>query len=102
MILNGLGFAKRPLSLTPQCVANQPLDRLWREGVDAELCNRFQRGRTLDGVSADGGALWCSELALAVCIQEGMDQRCNHLDTTSFSLSGDDVPESDEHALHLT
>ena len=36
MILNGLGFANRPLSLTPQFFANKPLDLLFREGVDAE------------------------------------------------------------------
>jgi transposase len=33
MILNGLGFANRPLSLTPQFFANKPLDLLFREGV---------------------------------------------------------------------
>ena len=52
MILNGLGFANRPLSLTPQFFAHTPLDLLWRGGVHAEMCNRFQLGRTLDEVSA--------------------------------------------------
>jgi hypothetical protein len=41
-------------------------------------------------------------LALAVWAQEGMDARFTHLDTTSFSLPGDSVPDSDEHALVLT
>jgi hypothetical protein len=35
MILNGLGFANRPLSLTPQFFANKPLDLLFRDGVQA-------------------------------------------------------------------
>jgi Domain of unknown function (DUF4277) len=48
MILNGLGFANRPLSLTPQFFANKPLDLLCREGLAAELCKRFKLGRTLD------------------------------------------------------
>ena len=48
---------------------------------------------------AYGCDLLLSELALAVCAQEGIDQRFNHLDTTSFSLSGDYVPESDEQAI---
>jgi hypothetical protein len=43
MILNGLGFAHRPLSLTPQFLANKSLDRLFREGIDAEMFNRFKR-----------------------------------------------------------
>src|SRR5262247_1422923 len=102
MILNGLGFANRPLSLTPQFFANKPLDLLFREGVRAEMFNRFKLGRTLDEVHAYGCDLLFSELALAVCAQERIEQRFHHLDTTSFSLSGDYVPESDEHAIRIT
>jgi transposase len=54
MILNGLGFANRPLSLTPQFFASKPLDLLFRAGIDAEMFNRFKRGRTLDEASAYG------------------------------------------------
>lgn len=102
MILNGLGFANRPLSLTPQFFANTPLDLLFREGIRAEMCNRFKLGRTLDEVHTYGCDLLCNELALAVCIQAGMEQRFHHLDTTSFSLSGEYVPESDEQAIRIT
>jgi transposase len=102
MILNGLGFSNRPLSLTPQFFANKPLDLLFREGVRAEMFNRFKLGRTLDEIHAYGGDLLFSELALAVCAQEGIDERFNHLDTTSFSLTGDYVPDSDEHAIAIT
>jgi transposase len=102
MILNGLGFTNRPLSLTPQFFANTPLDLLFREGVQAEMFNRFKLGRTLEEVYVYGGDLLCSALALAVCRQAGIDQRFTHLDTTSFSLSGEYVPESDEHAIRIT
>jgi len=102
MILNGLGFANRPLSLTPQFFANKPLDLLFRGGVHAEMFNRFKLGRTLDEVYAYGCDLLFSELAVAVCTQEGIDLRFNHLDTTSFALSGDYVPDSDEHAITIT
>jgi transposase len=61
MILNGLGFANRPLSLTPQFFANKPLDLLFREGVRAEMFNRFQLGRTLEEVYAYGCDLLFSE-----------------------------------------
>src|SRR5256712_8494945 len=93
MILNGLGFANRPLSLTPQFFANKPLDLLFRPGVRAEMFNRFQLGRSLDEVSSYGGDLLCSELALAVCVHEGLEQRFNPLDTTSFSLTGAYLPD---------
>jgi len=102
MILNGLGFANRPLSLTPQFFAGKPLDLLFRPGVDASMFNRFKLGRTLDEVNTYGCDLLFSEIALTVCRQEAIDQRFNHLDTTSFSLTGDYVPENDEQAIAIT
>ena len=102
MIVNGLGFANRPMSLTPQFFANKPLDLLFRPGVRADLFNRFTLGRSLDEVSGYGCDLLLSELALAVCAHEGITQRFNHLDTTSFSLTGDYIPDSDEHAIAIT
>ncbi len=102
MIVNGLGFANRPLSLTPQFFANKPLDLLFRPGVRADMFNRFKLGRSLDEVYSYGCDLLFSELALAVCAQEGIEQRFNHLDTTSFSLTGEYIPDSDEHAIAIT
>ena len=102
MILNGLGFANRPLSLTPQFFTNKPLDLLFRPGVRAEMFNRFKLGRTLDEVHAYGCDLLFSELALASCAQERIEQRLHHLDTTSFSLSGNYVSESDKQAIAIT
>jgi transposase len=101
MILNGLGFANRPLSLTPQFFASKPLDLLFRAGIDAEMFNRFKLGRTLDEASAYGCDLLFQELALTVCAHEGIDLRFNHLDTTSFALTGDYIPDSDEHAIRI-
>ena len=40
-----------------------------------------------------------ASLALAVCAQEGIDLRFNHLDTTSFALTGAYVPDTDEQAI---
>ncbi len=102
MILNGLGFSNRPMSLIPQFFANKPLDLLFRPGVHADMFNRFKLGRSLDEVYTYGCDLLFSELALAVCAHEGIDQRFNHLDTTSFALTGDYIPDSDEHAIAIT
>ena len=88
MILNGLGFANKPFTLTPPFFANTPLDLLFRPGVHAEMFNRFQLGRTLDELHPYGGDMLFSALALAVCAHDGMDQRFHPLDTTSFALSG--------------
>jgi len=46
--------------------------------------------------------MWFSELALAVCEHDGIEQRFHHLDTTSFALSGNYIPESDTQAIHIT
>ena len=35
MLLNGLGFSDRPMSLTPQFFQNKPLDVLFRPGVES-------------------------------------------------------------------
>ena len=51
MILNGLGFARSALIITPQFFANKPLDLLFREGIDAKMFNRFKLGRTLEEAS---------------------------------------------------
>jgi Domain of unknown function (DUF4277) len=55
MILNGLGFANRPLSLTPQFFANKPLALRFRPGGEAEMCKRFKLGRPLDEITTYGG-----------------------------------------------
>src|SRR5262249_43448294 len=102
VILNGLGFANRPLSLTPQFFSNKPLDLLFRHRIDAEMFHPFKLGRTLDAPPCYGCDLLFQELALAICAHEGIDLRFNHLDTTSFALTGKYVPESDEHAIRIT
>jgi transposase len=60
MILNGLGFAHRPLSLPPPFFAHKPLDLLFREGICAEMFNRFKLGRTLDRIGICILPLSCS------------------------------------------
>jgi len=102
MILNGLGFPNRPLSLTPPVFAHKPLALLLHAGVRAGLFNRFTLGRIRAEVYGYGCAWLLSELALAICTQEGTDLRFHHLDTTRFALGGSYGPERDEQAITLT
>jgi hypothetical protein len=102
MILHGLGFAPRPLSLPPQFGARSPRELWCREGVEAEMFNRGTRGRTLDAAYAYGGALLLQERALAVCAHAGIDLRCHHLDTTRVARSGEDLPEGEAQAMTMT
>jgi len=64
MILNGLGFSNRPLSLTPQFFENKPLELLFRDGVHPAHFNRFKLGRSLDDAYDYGCNLLFSEIAL--------------------------------------
>ena len=102
MILNSLGFSNRPISLTPQFFENKPMALLFRDGVSADSFNRFKLGRSLDKVFSYECDMLFSEIALSVCQQEGIDLRFNCLDTTSFSLTGEYIPDSDEHAIAVT
>ena len=86
MIINGLGFSDRPISLTPQFFESKALDILIREGITPDMLNRFKLGRSLDDVYSYGCNLLFSEIALDICQKERIDLRFNSLDTTSFSL----------------
>lgn len=102
MIINGLGFSARPISLTLQFFENKPMELLFRPGVCPRHFNRFKLGRSLDKVFDYGCDLLFSEIALSVCQKEGIDCQFSCLDTTSFSLTGQYVPETDEQAIAIT
>lgn len=102
MILNGLGFTDRPLSLSPQFFENKALGVLFREGVEASYFNRFKLGRSLDAVDAYGCERLFGELAVSVCRQEGVESRFGCEDTTSFSLTGEYLEAEDSHAVVIT
>ena len=102
MIINGLGFTQRPMTLTPQFFENKPLDILFRDGVSASHFNRFKLGRALDEVHQYGIEALFSKTALHVCKKEGIDMNYSHLDTSSFSLTGEYIPDSDENAIKIT
>ena len=84
------------LALTPQFFANKPLDLLFREGIEAESSTLQVAVPSMQ--PCHGCDLLFQELALR-SVPEGID-RFNHLDTTSFSLTGDYVPDSDEPPSH--
>lgn len=102
MLLNGLGFSGRPLSLTPPVFHHQPLEVLLRPGGVAAHFNRFKRGRPLDELFTYGCDLLFGEVAAAGCRQEQLEQRFVPLDTTTFSVTGDSCADRDAPAIQLT
>jgi len=102
MIINGLGFSNKPLSLVPLFFKNCPLEQLLRPGAKAEDFNRFKLGRVLDRCHSYGTELLFGEIALKVCQQEQVDTRFNSEDTTSFTLSGDYQRKAEEDTVQIT
>jgi transposase len=102
MILNGLGFSDRPLSLTPQFFEQIPVDRLFGDGVTAADFNRYKLGRTLDALYDTGLSSLFSELASVAVAKEGVDCGRQALDTTTFSLEGSYDQNSDSQGVRIT
>lgn len=102
MIINGLGFSDRPLTLTPQFFENKALSSLFRPGVNAQSFNRFKLGRALDDCHAYGCELLFAEASAKICKSESVDTRFNSLDTTAFALAGEYHADSDEHTIEIT
>lgn len=102
MIINGLGFTQLPMTLTPKFFENKPLDILFREGMQASYFNRFKLGRALDDVYLYGIEALFSRIALHVCEKEGVKMDYSHLDTSSFSVTGEYLPDSDENEIRIT
>lgn len=50
MVMNGLGFVSRPLSLTPQFFQTKALDILFSRELDPDELNRHRLGRALDDI----------------------------------------------------
>ncbi len=89
MIINGLGFSDRPLSLTPQFFEQLPLEQLFGRKIESSQLNRHKLGRTLDKLyEADVNILF-SKLAEQVADQEEIDRKKQVNDTTTFSVTGD-------------
>lgn len=102
MIINGLGFSDRPLTLTPQFFENKALDYFFRPGMKAESFNRFKLGRALDDCHAYGCDTLFAEASAMICKKEAVDTRFNSLDTTAFALTGEYDPDSDEYTIKIT
>jgi transposase len=95
MIVNGLGFNSQVFYMTPWFFENKPPEELFREGVTAEHFNRFKLGQALDDAFTYGCDLLFSETALRICEKE-------HVDMTSFSVTGQYLPDTDEEAILIT
>src|SRR2546430_14959524 len=91
MVLNGLGFSNRQLYLVPQYFENKPVEHLLGEGITADMLNDDCLGRTLDWLYEHDVTTLFAGLALQARRRFGIAAQRLHIDTTSFSVSGDYV-----------
>ena len=89
MVLNGLGFSNRQLYLVPQYFENKPVEHLLGEGITADMLNDDCLGRTLDWLYEHDVTTLFAGLALQARRRFGIGAQHLHIDTTSFSVSGD-------------
>jgi transposase len=102
MIINGLGFSDRPISLMPQFFENCPMDLLFRPGVTTQHFNRHKIGRDLDRIADYGTEALFGLLAMESCKRTKTNLQTIHMDTTTFSLTGAYERDSDEHEISVT
>ena len=101
MIINGLGFSSKPLSLTPRFFQNKAISSLFRENVIAEDFNANKLSRSLDKVHKYGVEKLFAELSAKACAKEGVRTDVRSLDTTSISLNGEYDVDADEHTIEI-
>jgi len=89
MVLNGLGFSNRQLYLVPQYFANKPVEHLLGAGITAEMLNDDCLGRTLDWLYAHDLTKLFAGIASRARQIFGIKAEQVHVDTTSFSVSGE-------------
>ena len=89
MILNGLGFSNRQLYLVPQFFANKPVEHLLGSGITAEMLNDDCLGRTLDWLYTHDPTKLFAGIASRARQIFGVKADQIHVDTTSFSVSGE-------------
>jgi transposase len=106
MILNGLGFANRRLYLVSQFFQTKPVAHLLGPGITAQDLNDECLGRTLDWLYAHDPTALFAGIAAQARRRLGLSARELHVDTTSFSVSGDyareDEGDLDAQAIAIT
>jgi len=102
MILNGLGFTNRRLYLTHQFFENKPVETLLGNGIKAEDITDYTLGHTLDEIFNYGASELFGSVAFDIALSEDLLGAVSHLDTTSFSVTGEYDREPDVDVIKIT
>ena len=89
MVVNGLGFVRQSLYLTPQFFETRPTERLIGEGIEPEHLHDDTLGGALDSLYDYGVTELFRDVSAHAIEQLGLTSRFAHLDATSFSFHGE-------------
>lgn len=89
MVLNGLGFVRQSLYLTPQFFETRPTERLIGEGIEPEHLHDDTLGGALDSLYEYGVTELFRDVSAHAVDQLGLTSRFAHLDATSLSFHGE-------------
>jgi transposase len=89
LVINGLGFVRQSLYLTPQFFETRPTERLIGEGIEPEHLHDDTLGGALDSLYEYGVTELFRDVSAHAIDQLGVTSRFAHLDATSFSFHGE-------------
>ena len=93
MILNGLGFVDTRLYMYAEFLADKPLERLIGDDVLPEYFTDDALARGLDEIAKYGVEKLFASIAYPVALENDLLGDNLHMDTTSFSVFGDDYQD---------
>ena len=96
MVMNGLGFAGKPLYLYPEYMAQKPVTFLFGNGLEPEDFNDDTIGRALDRIYENNPTNIFMHVSFESLRRAGVDRNFFHLDTTSISVHGKYENSEDE------
>jgi len=102
MVMNGLGYTQRRFYLFPSFFTDIAASRFLGSGITPEHLNDDVLGRTLDAIAAYGPTELFNEIALKSLLQSDYGSYCLHVDTTSFSVSGEYDSDFNSHEISIT
>ncbi|WP_430639801.1 IS1634-like element ISCwa1 family transposase [Crocosphaera watsonii WH 8501] len=96
ILINGLGFVSRPLSLFSQFFQDKAIEKLLGERIKPDYLNDDKIGRVMDELYKYGLNDIFIEVVLEVIKKFKIDLKYSHLDSTSFHLDGEYKREEDK------
>jgi transposase len=97
MVINGLGFVRQSLYLTPQFFESRPTERLLGEDIEPEHLHDDTLGGALDSLYEYGVTELFRDVSAHAIERLGLTSRFAHLDATSFSFHGEYASEEDSN-----